>query len=292
MTRGVKEMASSERDAALWWRFYFEDERPHFIPQPVRPLRAETEKHWVSQMWLAQTAFDRGSFSEAEEHFREALLEVEKLGNNSQLATTLRCLGRSLCAQDKHEAAEPLYKKAVEIHGQSACPTSIELEEDFDAFVRHYRMQGKYREAEELIHTVLDKLEKSESNAQLVARYMNNLAVMLCEEGRCSEAEPIYRRVLELTSTFTGARIISHALALLNLAVLCFRNGRMDEARELYDKAANTLQLLPDEKQRMKVLENYQQVFRGLSNASNNLAPLGEYLHASIPAQGRQKKNS
>lgn len=281
---------SSERDAALWWRFYFEDERPYFIPPPVKPLRAETERHWLRQMWLGQTAFDQGLFSEAEEHFRDASLEVEKLGNKSHLATTLRCLGRSLCAQDKHEAAEPLYKKAVEIHGQSSCPSSIELEDDFDAFVRHYRMQGKYSEAENLIRSVLDKLEKSENNASLLSRYLNNLAVLLCEEGRCMEAEPIYRRVLEITKTFTGARIISYVLVLLNLAVLCFRNERMDEARELYDKAVKTLQLVPDHQ--MKVLDDYQQVFRGLSKTANNRAPLGEYLHASIPPQGLRRKSS
>lgn len=282
----IQSTRSSEKDASLWWRFYYEDERPYFIPPPIKPLRDETEKHWVTQMWLGQTAFDRALFNEAEEHFREALLEVEKLNSDNQRATTLRCLGRSLCAQDKHEAAEPLYKQAVEIHGQSSCPTSIELEEDFDAFVRHYRMQGKYKEAEELIRGVLDKFEQSESSAPVVARYLNNLAVLLCEEGRCVEAEPIYRHVLEITKTFSGRRVISYVLVLLNLAVLCFRNDRMVEARELYDQAVKTLQLLSDHKRHLRLLDEYQQVFRGLPKATCSQAPSDEYLHASIPPQG------
>ncbi len=279
----ISDQRRSEHDAALWWRFYYEDERPFFVPPAVKLLRAQIEKHWVSQMWLGQTAFEQGLFSEAEQHFREALLEVQKLGNDSELATTLRSLGRALCAQDKHEESEPLYKKAVDLHQQGA--SSLELEEDFDAFVLHYRMQRKYREAEALIRSVLEKFEKSGKSAPEFARNLNNLAVLLCEEGRCQEAEEIYRRVLDVTKVFSGKQVSCYALALLNLAVLCFRNDRMNEAKEHYDHAVNILRLLPDEGWYLRLLEDYQQVFSGLPSKSPAQQPLSAYLHASIPSK-------
>jgi tetratricopeptide (TPR) repeat protein len=284
-TEIAEQQSRSEHDAALWWRFYYEDERPNFIPPPVKPLRAQTEKHWVAQMWLGQTAFEQGLFSEAEQHFREALLEVQKLGNDTELATTLRSLGRSLCAQDKHDESEPLYKRAIELHEQGA--SSLELEEDFDAFVLHYRMQRKYREAEALIRSVLEKFEKSGKSAPVFARYLNNLAVMLCEEGRCKEAEEAYHRVLDVTKTFTGKQVSCYALALLNLAVLCLKNNRMSEAKEHYDHAVNILRLLPDEGWYLRLLEDYQQVFRGLPSKSQAQQPLSAYLHASIPPKDK-----
>lgn len=270
-----------EHNAALWWRFYYAGERPFFIAPPVKPLRAETENHWVSQMWLGQTAFDQELFAEAEQHFREALLEVQKLDNDRQLATILRCLGRSLCAQDKHEEAEPLYKQAVALHERQS--SSLELEEDFDAFVLHYRMQHKYKEAEELIRGVLGKFEKSDKDDPVFARYLNNLAVLLCEEGRCEEAESIYLRVLDVTKTFSGEQVVCYALALLNLAVLNFRNNRMKAASELYDHAMAVLHGLP--KHHLRVLDDYQQVFRGsLPSECHKREPLHAYLHASIPS--------
>lgn len=275
----------SERDAALWWRFYYAGERPYFIAPLVKPLRVETEKHWVSQMWLGQTAFDQGLFVEAEQHFREALLEAQKLGNDSQLATTLRSLGRSLCAQDKHEESEPLYKQAVDLHGRQS--SSLELEEDFDAFVLHYRMQHKYKEAEELIRSVLDKFEKSGKSAPLLARYLNNLAVLLCEEGRCEEAESIYRQVLDITQTFSGEQAICYALVLLNLAVLNFKNNRMKAASEFYDHAVDLLRPLPD--RLSKILQDYEQVFRGgLGSEYQKREPLHAYMHASIPSEEKR----
>lgn len=274
-----------EREAALWWRFNYDGERPPFMPMSTKLLRAESEKQWVSQMWLGQLALEQGSFSVAEEYFREALVEVEKLEHRSHSATTLRCLARTLCLQGKHEEAEPLYRQTVELHGQAMCLTNVELEEDYDAFVTHYRLQGKYREAEQLISTVLDEFEKSEKNAHIIAKYLNNLAVLMCEEGRCEEAEAIYKRVLDLAKTFTGERLIVYAIALLNLAVLCFKNQRIGEAHELYEHATEILRLLPGSECRTKLVDDYSSMFDKDRQPRSVSGQVSTYLHAQIPSE-------
>lgn len=273
----------TEREAALWWRFDCEGGRPSFLRSSVTPPRAEAEQHWVIQMWLGQAAFERRVFSEAEQQFRSAVLEAEKLADGSHLATAMRWLGRSLCAQGKHEEADRLYKRALELHEQVGGPTSLELEEDFDALIAHFRMQGKYRDAEELIRKVLEKLEKLENSSPILARYLNNLAVLLCEDGRCNEAEEIYGRVLELTRTFTGEQRIAYAVALLNQGVLYYKNGRLVEARNMYERGANILNALPDPARHQKTLNYYKELVGDRAQVTEQQMAPSPYFHTSIP---------
>lgn len=288
-----------EKDAALWWRFYYHGERPPFAEMANMGVRTQTGRQWLCQMWLGQIAFEQGLFAEAEEHFRQAWLEMQQMEDASHSATLLRHLGRCLCLQGKHEEAEPLYRQAVELHERLGYARNVELEEDFDAFTAHFRMQGKYKEAEELIRNVLAKLEKREKNVARRARYMNNLAVLLCEEGRCEEAEKVYKQVRELTQTFTGQEVTAHAVVLLNQSVLCYKNGRFMEARELFEHAGKILELLPDRSRSLKLLDDYRGMFGADREWRRGQAGISPYLHAQFaanhegevesPSQGRHE---
>jgi len=74
-----------------------------------------------------------------------------------------------------------------------------------------------------------------------LATALNNLGVLLFEEGRDGEAEPLYREAIEIQRDLVGREpdilLCGLPQKLVNLADLLKRDGRLSEAEELYREA-------------------------------------------------------
>jgi CHAT domain-containing protein/Tfp pilus assembly protein PilF len=74
----------------------------------------------------------------------------------------------------------------------------------------------------------------------VVAVSLNNLAVLYARQARFDEAEPLYRRALEITEKVHGQEHPSVAISLNNLAAVCEQQGRLAEAVPLLQRSLRT----------------------------------------------------
>ena len=82
---------------------------------------------WQSLNDAGVIAYRKGRFSEAEETFRSAVKEAEKIGpQDRRLLTSLNNLALVYDRQGKYTRAEPLYKRSLEIYENSAKPARRE----------------------------------------------------------------------------------------------------------------------------------------------------------------------
>jgi tetratricopeptide (TPR) repeat protein len=98
---------------------------------------------------------------------------------------------------------------------------------------------GKYAVAKSLLQRALDIQEKALGKAHpSTAKSLNDLAVLYCALGQYSEAEPLFKRVLETYEKVgTVTESPHYAASLNNLAALYRTQGRYLEAEPLYKRA-------------------------------------------------------
>ncbi len=70
---------------------------------------------WKTYMNTAAEAYKQGRYTDAEEPLKAALKEVQRLGQDSPLGTTLNKLALLYHAQVMYAEAEPLYKRSLAI---------------------------------------------------------------------------------------------------------------------------------------------------------------------------------
>lgn len=210
----------------------------------IDPEKIASRTRWTSLIWVAETALDQGRFKEAEHNFRKALSEAETFTDQDlRLSRTLTGLAKSLCAQDKHDESDELYKRALKIDERIHGESDLNLEEDFNNFAKHYLMQGKYTEVEDLYQYVLASWEQSLGPTHpAIARCLNDLAVIYCQQGKCDQAEPLYDRAIDVLKNDRVLRPKQLATTLQNLASLHDMNDHHEQAAMLYEEAIAILE--------------------------------------------------
>jgi Tfp pilus assembly protein PilF len=66
---------------------------------------------------------------------------------------------------------------------------------------------------------------------------MNNLAAVLCGQGKYEKAEEMLRRTLKLHKTILGARHPRTLSSMENLATVLRYQGKIDAVEELYQRS-------------------------------------------------------
>jgi len=116
---------------------------------------------WERYNISAQQALAQGKPSEAENFFRLALAEAEKLPpNDAKLPTTLNNLANCLRQQGRYADAEPLYKKAISLKEKSSGLMSKDLAILLENYAKMLRLSGRIPEAENLdtrVHAIYAK---------------------------------------------------------------------------------------------------------------------------------------
>jgi tetratricopeptide (TPR) repeat protein len=174
----------------------FEDQ----LEEAARSPEPNTLVH-AGHMSLALLYQDEGKFAETEAHYKAALAETEKpeiFPGRGFWCSTSMWLARFYVARQRYSEAEPLFKKALEIHEEDRGPTSY-LPHHLQEFAKLYEVQGKYEAAEALYRRALQVCEQLHgANSLVTARGLDDLAGYCRARGRYAEAEELYGRSLTI----------------------------------------------------------------------------------------------
>ncbi len=142
---------------------------------------------------------------------------------------------------------------------------------------------GKYREAVEKFQEVYS-IRKDDAN---VLSWFGN---SLLEAGRYAEAEPLYKRALDIREKALGKDHPSTATSLNNLAALYKAQGKYAEAEPLYKRALDITEkaLGKDHPTVATILENYAVLLRKMSreDEANELAARAQQIREKSKSKG------
>src|SRR5262249_10844250 len=96
---------------------------------------------------------------------------------------------------------------------------------------RQFRQQGHYTEVEKVLLLAVAEAEKLSPENRRLAFGLNELAAWYHASGRFSEAEPLYRRALNIWEKVSEHQEV--AILLNNLAGLCLDLERYEEVQQL-----------------------------------------------------------
>lgn len=167
-------------------------------------------------------AYEVGHYAEAEQAFRAALVQAEKLNkgkedkaSSDRLLLSLNFLGGTL------------------------------------------QQLGKYAEAEQVTRRAVTLIESvRQENDPEIAVNLNNLGLILAEQGKYEEAEDIHRRVLQWRERFLGAKHPDVAVSLINLGKVQYEQEEWVHAKESFDRAFIILTDIPEKQRTEEQYEN------------------------------------
>ncbi len=102
---------------------------------------------------------------------------------------------------------------------------------------RQLRKEGRFDEAEKISLLALAEAERFGAEDYRVAATLNELAALYHSRGRLDDAEPLYRRALDIWEKFPDR--LELATALSNLARLCLDQQKYGEVEQLSERALN-----------------------------------------------------
>jgi CHAT domain-containing protein/Tfp pilus assembly protein PilF len=198
---------------------------------------------------LANICWHRGRYAEAEAlHKRGLAIKEKTLGaNHLSVAGSLGNLGLVYEDQGRYAEAEVVYKRALAITESALGPNHPRVAGALHNLANTYYNLNRYSEAEALEKRSLAIKEAAANGlsgdvtvgivGNDVAASLYNLARLYRAQDRYAEAEPLYRRSLELWEKTYGPNHPYVAGALSGLARAHERQGRYAEAEELYRRA-------------------------------------------------------
>lgn len=271
---GQDEQASARRVLQEAYRLSRE------VPRPTVRAKASCA--------LASSLSGQGEMQRAEALFESGLRELP-LEPQFALARMF-CLERgSEIARDRGDAAEgvaraqaarqilrhsPLDSAPTEMH------VAIELAES-------YRVAGRYPDAIagfKQASTLMASLGRGDT--QTAGTLFNNWALALDQAGRPLEAEPVYRRAIDISRADAFEQGVSPML-MVNYARVLRRLGRLDEAAGYAERATAKAQRAGDEVVINQSLLERARIYRqqnDLPRAAAMLAQVEPRLHNDLPA--------
>jgi tetratricopeptide (TPR) repeat protein len=171
----------------------------------------------------------------------ESLYEMKLSGDDSvtEWAQVLRRAGRYLeMAQGKYDAAERLYRRALEGCEKELGEQHLSMLTSKVYLASVLWKRGEYDEAEKLNRQALEGREKElgiQHPETLTS--VSNLALVLRYQGKYSEAEKLHRRALDGMEKELGAQHPDTLTSVSNLASVLQDRGKYDEAEKLNRQA-------------------------------------------------------
>ncbi len=225
---------------------------------------------------LAECLREMGDYRAGIEAAAEALAIVDHPTTSQQkVALYLNTLGVLQYHQGDYEAAEPLYRRSLEIWERVLGADHPDTATSLNNLAGLYESQGRYEAAAPLYRRSLEIRERVlGADHPATAQSLNNLAGLYRSQGRYEAAEPLLRRSLEIKERVLGADHPDTAASLNNLAVLhCYQN-RWGEAERLLLRALEIrVQKLgeahPDTQNSLQSLQNLVQTARQQGRAAD-----------------------
>lgn len=146
--------------------------------------------------------------------------------------------GNFFIGKADHQAAEPLYRRALEIDELSFGPRDPRVATDLNNLASLFQETNRLAEAEPMYRRAL-QIDETHfgSGHPRVASHLNNLAQLLRLTDRLPEAESLMRRALEIDIASFGRQHPQVAIRLNNLAQLLHDKHRLVEAELLMREA-------------------------------------------------------
>jgi len=263
--------------------------------KPVYSLRLEQlgENHSATNIalnWLAVFYYHAGRYREAEPLYRIVIEKARqhrsgplvdyKLVWNANLGTTCAGLGR-------YEEAEQLVRPKVE--ATPGAGYGLHLGEI-------YREQGRYEEADHVLvasldagHTA-DEWKKEVQFCNALGRCMHELALLRLAQGRCDDAEELFRQGIDFgTANLPGTDhpvTLRHANGLAGIRIM---QKQYQQAETLLERAlaGQQLKLGPDHPDTLKTIHDFGILRREQGELDEAQKRLMEALEARQAKLGR-----
>ena len=135
------------------------------------------------------------------------------------------------------DAAEELFRKALEIADRTFGPTHPDLMLLLTDLTRLYLKRGAHSSAEPLLLRLFDMKRGKGDDHPEVATVLANLANVRQALGRHESAEQLWRRVLEIRERTLAPNHFAIATALEHLGESCAARGKIAEALSVFQRA-------------------------------------------------------
>jgi CHAT domain-containing protein len=251
----------------------------HQFPQAEEPLRraeafcANTPYSACVDVRLARGALEmeRGAFSQAENAFRQALALGRSKGDQFAEANALLSLGWSALQQERYdetmEWSDAAFKRAVNIDAGHIAQTALGNEG-----WAYYKL-GEHEKALSLLLNAKESAHKIGATTYEV-NWITTAGYVYLDAQQYAKAEESYRQALDLAKQTNKQDAID---ALVSLALVSERTGKLDQARDYADK---TITLVPRDGNRLDVL--YPMLIKGHVAARQHDLEQAEKIYREI----------
>ncbi len=195
-------------------------------------FESDTDRLSASLRNLAVSYYQTGQYKTSEPLFARALdLHEKKQGaDHADLAPYMLVLAKCLTMQKKHTDAEALFKRAL------ALPLkSFEVKRGIlISLAEMYKRAGQLDKTKKTLQDTIGFIENSMGpDAQTLVAPLSQLADLRFSSGQTAEAEPLYKRVMDITIRHFGEDHPDVIAALTRLAVIYGRLGRAEEENKI-----------------------------------------------------------
>jgi tetratricopeptide (TPR) repeat protein len=226
-------------------------------------LSSDREMYCLAALLLARFYVEQHRYADAEPLFKRFLENREaNRASDSSFPHYLLEFAKIYEGQEKYEAAEELYRRALKICEEVGKPEDFSIVRALDDFAAFCRARGRYAEAEELARRSLALVEEKmrsqtdpdtkglhRSNSEAVearirharipiSAALDQLAEIYESQDKYAESEPLRRRSFEIKHQAYGERIgwvwVDSLAAYANVL---HKLGREDEAAKLDERA-------------------------------------------------------
>ncbi len=186
---------------------------------------------------LAQLAYARGAYAQAEELFRRrlAILEKHPAGHEEARAGTLGDLAMTIQqTREDYTGAKALLQESLDIHRRLFDGPHPKIAQSLNNLaMAHYRAR-EYDTAEQLFQESLAMNRKlfGEEHPEVSAN-LNNLALLNRERSNYTTANALFEQVATMDRRFVGPEHLTYARALNNWAESLRRSGDSKKAAAL-----------------------------------------------------------
>lgn len=191
------------------------------------------------------------------------------------VAALLNQVGLYQKSRAQYAAAEPLFRRSLEIREKKLGPDHLEVAQSLNNLANLLRSQGQYPAAQSLFERSLDIREKQLGSDHLdVAQSLNNLAGLLSAQSQYAAAKPLFERSLDIRERQLGSDHLVVAQSLNNLAGLLKAQGQYAAAKLLFERSF--------EIREKQLGSDHPDVAQSLKNLANLLRDEGEYVAAEL----------
>ena len=164
---------------------------------------------------------------------REVLLGPE----HPDVAEACDLLGDVYRKQGRYAAGEPLLKRAVAIRERLFPPNTPLIADSLTNLGNLYQSMGRLNEAQPVLDRALVIREQNEGDDAGLARTLHSVGVLLARQWKFAEAEPYFRRTLDIQERTMGRDHPDMGRTYTNLANVYMLQKRFAEAEPLYARA-------------------------------------------------------